>query len=168
MHSRQILSNAAVVALAFAAVGVPLRLPASSGTSTAPQARTPVPTPTPARVFDGGDISFPTEISRANPDYSGVPDAARGYGVCILEGVVTVAGTVTDIRVLRPTPIPHRCKPAVDAVVRSFAQWRYRPAIRGGRPVPVYVTLTVTHCTSCVHDNPGAPPTPSPSKASHP
>jgi TonB family protein len=57
----------------------------------------------------------------------------------ILEAVITTAGDVREIRVLRSA------NPLLDeAAVRAVRRWRYRPATLNGRAVPVYLTVTVT------------------------
>jgi protein TonB len=59
-------------------------------------------------------------------------------GVVILEAIITKTGTVESVRVLRGI------NPLLDtAAIRAVQQWRYKPATFNGRPVPVYLTVTV-------------------------
>jgi protein TonB len=73
------------------------------------------------------------------PDY---PEAARRahlQGTVILEAVITTAGEVREIRVLKPL------HPLLDeAAERAVRRWRYRPAALDGRAVTVYLTVTVS------------------------
>ena len=100
----------------------------------------------------GGEVLEPFEVFRVAPDYSRIPPSARGYGVCIFESTVGIDGAVTGIRLLRPYHVAPRCKPAVDEIARTLGLWRYRPATYRGQPVPVYLTVTVTHCISCMDE----------------
>ncbi len=114
----------------------------------------PAPTPTvaiePMRV--GGEVVEPIEVFRTGPDYSRIPPSARGLGVCIFESTIGADGHVTGIRLLRPYRVAPTCKPAIDEFARTLALWRYKPASFRGRPVPVYLTVTVTHCISCTEE----------------
>lgn len=87
----------------------------------------------------GGDVSAPVIVERVEPEY---PETARRVhmeGVVILEAVITVAGRVEQVRVLKTA------NPLLDAAAeRAVRQWRYRPATLNGRAVNVYLTVTVT------------------------
>lgn len=100
----------------------------------------------------GGEVLEPTEVSRVYPDYARIPPSARGLGLCIFESTIDAEGAVTGIRLLRPYRVASKCKPAVDEIARTLALWRYKPATYRGRPVPVYLTVTVTHCISCTDE----------------
>ncbi|HEY1251371.1 MAG TPA: TonB family protein [Thermoanaerobaculia bacterium] len=86
----------------------------------------------------GGDVRAPVLLERVEPDY---PEAARRAhleGVVILEAVITTAGDVQEVRVLKAV------NPLLDeAAVRAVRRWRYRAATLNGRAVPVYLTVTV-------------------------
>jgi len=127
--------------------------PSTSGTVEPPATPSPTaasttrPAPTPMRV--GGDVTEPYELSRVAPDYSRIPDTARGLGHCLFEAVISTDGLVQDLRVLRPSTVSPRCKPAIDEYVRTISQWRYRPATYRGQPVATFLTISITHCSSC-------------------
>lgn len=56
----------------------------------------------------------------------------------ILEAVITATGAVEEIRVIRSV------HPLLDeSAERSVCQWIYRPATLHGRPVRVFLTVTV-------------------------
>ena len=64
---------------------------------------------------------------------------ARLQGIVILEAIITKDGNVESVRVLRGI------NPLLDnAAMRAVQQWKYKPATFNGRPVPVYLTVTVT------------------------
>jgi TonB family protein len=87
----------------------------------------------------GGEVSRPERIAGESPVYTEVARRARIQGVVILEAVIDEHGVVTATKVLKGLPmgLDHA---AVDAV----KTWRFRPALRGGEPVPVYYVLTVS------------------------
>jgi protein TonB len=96
-----------------------------------------IPGDEPMRV--GGEVKEPIEISRVKPQYPEAARKARMQGVVILEAIITKDGSVSDVRILRGI------NPLLDnAAMRAVQQWRYKPATFNGRPVPVYLTVTVT------------------------
>jgi len=91
----------------------------------------------PMRV--GGEVKEPVEISRVKPQYPEAARKARMQGVVILEAIITKVGNVESVRILRGI------NPLLDnAAMRAVQQWKYKPATFNGRPVPVYLTVTVT------------------------
>ena len=91
----------------------------------------------PMRV--GGEVKEPVEISRVQPVYPEAARKARLQGVVILEAIITKEGHVDSVRILRGLN-PLLDKAAMDAV----SKWRYKAATFNNRPVPVYLTVTVT------------------------
>jgi len=91
----------------------------------------------PLRV--GGPVTAPVLIRRVEPV---LPEGARrgivGGSPVVVEAVITETGEVTRMKVIRSNP------PFDAAVVRAVSQWRYRPAQLDGRPVPVYLTVTLS------------------------
>jgi len=85
------------------------------------------------------DITPPKLKLRVEPNY---PQSARNsarQGVVILEAIVSSTGDVRSVQVLR------KVEPELDdEAIRAVRQWRYEPAIRAGKPVSVYLTVTVT------------------------
>jgi len=91
----------------------------------------------PLRV--AGDVSAPVKVSGEPPEYTEVARQARIQGIVILEVVVDRSGNVTDARVIRSLPMGLDQR-AVEAVRR----WKFRPAMRAGRPVAAYFVITVS------------------------
>jgi TonB family protein len=85
----------------------------------------------------GGNIRTPVKIKDVRPVYPPEAQAARVTGVVILEARIGEDGSVDDARVLRSIPLLDQA--AVDAVM----QWRFRPTLLNGKPVPVIMTVTV-------------------------
>jgi protein TonB len=91
----------------------------------------------PLRV--GGEVKAPQLINKVEPSYPEAARKARMEGVVILEAIITAAGSVEDVRVLKSV------NPLLDAAAQRAVQaWKYRPATLNGRAVRVYLTVTVT------------------------
>jgi TonB family protein len=89
------------------------------------------------RVIVPGNQMRPRLVHRVDPVY---PEAARVRG---LEGTVRLRlavarnGSVEDVQALSGDPV------LADAAVVAVRQWRYRPTVLNGKPVPVLTVLTV-------------------------
>ena len=77
--------------------------------------------------------------SKVAPRYPG--KARRGQaknGQVILRIVIEPDGKVTDVTVIR-------CKPTglgfEESAIEAVKKWRYKPAMKDGKPVPVYFTV---------------------------
>jgi protein TonB len=86
-----------------------------------------------------GDVRPPQLLSRVEPDYPEAMRRIHAEGVVILEAVITASGDVESVRVLKSAN-PALDRSAADAIRR----WRYRAATLNGRPVAVYLTVTVS------------------------
>ena len=89
----------------------------------------------PARV--GGEVREATRTVYVEPVYPEIAKRAGVTGVVILEAVIDPQGNVTDVNVLRSIPLLDQA--AMDAV----RQWKYRPTLLNGVPVPIVMTVTV-------------------------
>jgi periplasmic protein TonB len=96
----------------------------------------PPPTVTPVRV--GGMVRVPQLLNRVTPAYPAIAVAARTSAILVLEATVGADGRVQEVKVLRGQPLFDQA--AVDAV----KQWRYRPLLLNGVPVPFIVTVTLS------------------------
>lgn len=80
----------------------------------------------------------PELINKVEPNLLDSHDK-RLNAVSIFESVLTRQGFPRDTRVLRSTGDPEMdCR-----IIDCITQWRYKPAMLKGRPVPVYFTITV-------------------------
>ncbi|HEV8232156.1 MAG TPA: energy transducer TonB [Thermoanaerobaculia bacterium] len=91
----------------------------------------------PLRV--GGDVVAPKLVNRVEPEYPESARRARLEGVVITEGIVATDGCVRDIRFVKSA-----ARELDLSSVLALSRWRYRPALLDGRPVRVYVTVTMT------------------------
>jgi TonB family protein len=83
-------------------------------------------------------FSPPTLVRRVEPE---IPPAAKNLSLSgspvVLEAVVDESGNVTNISIVRSNPLFDR------RVIDAVRQWKYRPALLGGRPVSVKLTVTL-------------------------
>lgn len=89
-------------------------------------------------VFEISDVHvMPVHLNLndVGPDYPDIAKKAGLTGRVILKYKIDVDGSVSDVQVLEGDEIFR--KPAIDAV----SQFRYRPAERDGKPVPVWMTM---------------------------
>jgi protein TonB len=119
---------------------VPEKESAAAPASPGPQSASPANAPrdsdaAPLRV--GGAVSAPVLERRVDPD---VPPSARPLlrtSPVVVEAVISAGGDVVSARILRSNPAADR------AVLDALRRWKYRPAQLGGKPVAVYLTVTV-------------------------
>ncbi len=86
----------------------------------------------------GGDVSQPVPIYKPEPEYSEEARKAKYSGTVLLSLVIDEHGNTRDIHVVRPLGLGLDEK-AIEAV----AKWRFRPAMKGGRPVAVQAQVEV-------------------------
>jgi TonB family protein len=85
-----------------------------------------------------GRIKPPTRIREVRPRYPPAAQEARVQGMVIAEALISAAGCVTKVDVLRSV------HPLLDLeAVRAVSQWRFTPTRVNGVAVPVIMTVTV-------------------------
>ncbi len=85
----------------------------------------------------GGAVQAPVLIRRVRPDYPLTAKLARVQGRVVLRAVISDSGAIEDVTVAEGNPL------LVPAASEAVAAWRYRPATLGGRPVRVWILVTV-------------------------
>ena len=90
----------------------------------------------PVRV--GSNIAVPMKIRDQKPFYPIDAQQARVQGIVIIEATIDCDGNVVDPRILRGQPMLN------EAALEAVKQWKYRPVLLNGAPVPVMMTMTVT------------------------
>ena len=88
----------------------------------------------------GNGVSMPVEIRKGMPQYTADAVRARVQGSIFVDCVVQPTGSCTNIQV------KHSFRPAFgldEEAIKAAAQWRFRPGLREGQPVPVLVTLEI-------------------------
>jgi periplasmic protein TonB len=88
----------------------------------------------------GSDVTPPTLMFRALPQYTPEAMRAKIQGVAFLTGVVGIDGRLHDIRIVRSLDGAFGLD---QEAIKCVQQWRFRPATRQGKPVAVFVNLEV-------------------------
>lgn len=86
----------------------------------------------------GGNVSAPTCIYCPDPEYSEEARKARHQGMVVLWAVVDDSGRAQQIRIQKSLGLG-----LDESAVRAVQNWRFRPAERFGKPVPVYMAIEV-------------------------
>ncbi len=84
------------------------------------------------------EMQPPVAIYRPAPAYPELARTVRRQGTVIIEAVIDRQGNVVDARVLRDVGLG-----LGEAALQAVRTWRYRPATLDGRPVTVYLTVTI-------------------------
>ena len=89
----------------------------------------------------GAGISLPEVIKEVKPAYTAEAMRAKVQGVVWLECIVMPDGTVGNVKVTK----------SLDSVfgldqeaIKAARQWRFKPGMRQGEPVPVIITIELT------------------------
>jgi TonB family protein len=84
-------------------------------------------------------VSPPSCISCPNPSYSVAARAEKLQGTVILSIVVTAAGLVTSIYVVKPLP-----GGLTQQAAETVKDWKLKPAMKDGQPIAVRVDIETT------------------------
>jgi TonB family protein len=101
------------------------------------QATPGAPKPTPVRV--GGNIKAPMKLVDVHPVYPASMRAAGRSGVVPLDALIGTDGTVVFARVVSASVHPD----FADAAVEAVRQWKFTPTLLNGKPVEVWMGVTV-------------------------
>jgi protein TonB len=88
----------------------------------------------------GGDVTMPIEIRKGTPQYTTDAMRARAQGAITVKCVVQTNGVCAGIRVLRSFSPSFGLD---QEAIKAAAQWRFRPGMHRGQPVPVLVTMEI-------------------------
>ena len=104
---------------------------------------------TPQAPSDSGDAkpfisgkdgtSVPTCYYMPHPPYSNEAKAAKYEGTLLAEGIVTVDGRITNLRVLKSPGLG-----LDDSVLKTLKTWKCKPAIHEGKRVAALVPFEIT------------------------
>ena len=86
----------------------------------------------------GAGVTPPIKIYFPSPRYTEEGRQGRITGVVILETVIDSEGNVRHVKVLKGLPMG-----LTESAVATAKEWRFRPALRGGEPVAVFLNLTI-------------------------
>ena len=86
----------------------------------------------------GGNVSAPIPIYKPEPGYTEEARAAKLKGMVILSVVIGVDGAVTDVKALQG-----RDKGLTEKAIEAVKTWKFKPAMKAGKPVPCKVSIEV-------------------------
>jgi TonB family protein len=86
-----------------------------------------------------GEVQRPEILKQRGPQYPAYARAGKAQGKVIVAGVITPTGVLRNLALLTPDALPGMEANALDAL----CDWRFKPAVFQGEPVPVQYTLTV-------------------------
>jgi TonB family protein len=90
-----------------------------------------------------GTVAVPRQTKNARPDFPGkARSAGRMGGAVLLELLVGTNGKVTDVRVIRSSPLFD------NEALETARKWEFEPTLVNGVPTPVVVPATVMFSTS--------------------
>jgi len=89
----------------------------------------------------GNGVTLRVVVHEVKPRYTPAAMQAKIQGSVWLEVVVGAAGNVIRVDVARSLDPEHGVD---DAAVQAAWQWRFKPALKDGAPVPVRVTIELT------------------------
>jgi TonB family protein len=91
-------------------------------------------------VYTIGDgVSAPIAIYKPDPGYTEAARVAKLEGYVVLSVVVGADGVVTDVNVVQPSD-----KGLTENAVETVKTWKFKPAVKAGKPVPCRVTIEVS------------------------
>lgn len=86
----------------------------------------------------GGGVTAPKLINAPDPVYSKEARKARYEGTVVLWMIVSTEGLPQDIKVQRALGMG-----LDEEAIRAVKQWRFEPATKDGKPVPVMINVEV-------------------------
>ncbi|HVP50998.1 MAG TPA: TonB family protein [Terriglobales bacterium] len=91
----------------------------------------------PTRIRVSAGVQEGNLINRVTPLYPAIAKAARIAGTVVIQAEISKQGTIENLRVLSGHPM------LVQSALDAVKQWRYKPYLLNGEPVPVETTITV-------------------------
>ena len=86
-----------------------------------------------------GEVKSPRLVKKIEPSYPLEARKNRESGASIFEAIISTNGCVRELRLVKSSTV------MLDvAALQALSQWRYKPATLDGKPVSVYLTVTVT------------------------
>ncbi len=90
----------------------------------------------------GGDVSAPVVTHRVEPKLPpDVPQHVFHSPIILFRLLVNEKGVVEHVEVTTPPKVSPPWPEFVDAYQRALRKWRFKPARKAGKPVPVYLDM---------------------------
>jgi len=87
----------------------------------------------------GNGVSAPVVLSKAEPQYTEEARKAGVQAIVVASLVVREDGSSVDVRVIRKAGFG-----LDEKAVESIQTWQFKPAMKEGKPVPVFATVEVS------------------------
>ncbi len=89
------------------------------------------------RIRVGGNVQQAKLVNQVLPIYPPLAKSARIQGTVRLEAIISIEGTIQNLRVFSGHPL------LIQAAIDAVRQWRYQPTLLNGEPVQVVTTIDV-------------------------
>lgn len=83
-------------------------------------------------------MSAPVPIHKAEPEYTEAARNAKIEGAVLIKFVVDENGVPTEPKVVRSLD-----KGLDENAIEALKQWRFKPALKGGKPVPTSANIEI-------------------------
>jgi protein TonB len=93
----------------------------------------------PKRIRVGGNVQATKILRMTRPQYPQHLQQQGIEGTVLLEGVISLDGSLLSLRSQNALVHPELTKAAIDAV----QQWKYQPTLLNGQPVEIITTIQV-------------------------
>ena len=93
-------------------------------------------------------VSAPTIIKRVEPQYTDEARQERVVGTVILQAVIQTNGTADILKVVKPLPFG-----LTESALEALQEWRFMPAVRNGKEIPVAANIEVAFNIALSHQN---------------
>ena len=92
------------------------------------------------KVYTVGEgVAAPIPIYKPDPGYTQEARAAKLQGTGVYSTVIDDSGSVADVQVVRPLD-----KGLDESAMQTLRTWKFKPATKDGKPVPVKVMVEVS------------------------
>jgi len=88
----------------------------------------------------GGNVIPPELLRQVDPDYPEEARKARIEGDVVLEAIVDIDGKPVQMRVIQ---VPAEGYGFEESAIKAVEQWRFKPGMKNGKPVPVIFAVIV-------------------------
>jgi TonB family protein len=89
----------------------------------------------------GNGVTVPTLIKEVKPAYTAEAMRAKVQGEVLVECVVLPDGSVGNVQILKSLDATFGLD---QEAIKAAKQWRFRPGLRQGEPVPVLITIALS------------------------
>jgi len=90
---------------------------------------------------EGNGVTSPVLVHETKPNYTGEAMRARIQGLVKLEAIVMPDGSVGDVRIVHSLDQQFGLD---KEAIKTLRQWRFRPGMRLGQPVPVLILVEIS------------------------